>query len=80
MIAIRLVAGAAEATFVVGAYTVIADIAPEDRRGEALSLVTLASYIGLTIGPLSSPTSFSAATGSPPSGSSTRGSSRSRSR
>ena len=52
VIAIRLVAGAAEATFVVGAYTVIADIAPEDRRGEAMSLVTLASYIGLTIGPL----------------------------
>ena len=52
VIAIRLVAGAAEATFVVGAYTVIADIAPEDRRGEAISLVTLASYIGLTIGPL----------------------------
>lgn len=52
VIGIRLVAGAAEATFVVGAYTVIADIAPDDRRGEALSLVTLASYIGLTIGPV----------------------------
>ncbi len=36
----------------VGAYTVVADIAPEDRRGEALSLVTLASYLGLTIGPV----------------------------
>lgn len=52
VIAIRLVAGAAEATFVVGAYTVIADIAPESRRGEAMSLVTLASYLGLTIGPV----------------------------
>lgn len=52
VIGIRLVAGAAEATFVVGAYTVIADIAPEDRRGEAMSLVTLASYLGLTIGPV----------------------------
>src|SRR5919109_938774 len=40
VLAIRLVAGAAEATFVVGAYTVIADIAPEHRRGEAMSLVT----------------------------------------
>ena len=29
VIGIRLIAGAAEATFVVGAYTVIADIAPE---------------------------------------------------
>ena len=52
VITIRLIAGAAEATFVVGAYTVIADIAPEDRRGEAMSLVTLASYLGLTIGPV----------------------------
>src|SRR5256885_2760431 len=52
VIVIRLVAGAAEATFVVGAYTVIADTAPEDRRGEAMSLVTLASYLGLTIGPV----------------------------
>jgi len=52
VIAIRLIAGAAEATFVVGAYTVIADIAPEDRRGEAMSLVTLASYLGLTISPI----------------------------
>ena len=52
VVAIRLLAGAAEATFVVGAYTAIADIAPEARRGEAMSLVTLASYIGLTIGPV----------------------------
>jgi MFS family permease len=52
VVGIRLLAGAAEATFVVGAYTVIADIAPERRRGEAMSLVTLASYLGLTIGPV----------------------------
>jgi len=52
VVAVRLLAGAAEATFVVGAYTVIADIAPEARRGEAISLVTLASYLGLTIGPV----------------------------
>jgi len=52
VVAIRLLAGAAEATFVVGAYTAAADIAPEARRGEAMSLVTLASYLGLTIGPV----------------------------
>jgi MFS family permease len=52
VVGIRLLAGAAEATFVVGAYTVIADIAPGHRRGEAMSLVTLASYLGLTIGPV----------------------------
>ena len=28
------------------------DIAPEERRGEAVSLVTLASYLGLTFGPV----------------------------
>lgn len=54
VVAIRLVAGAAEATFVVGAYTAVMDIAPEERRGEAVSLVTLASYLGLTIGPVAS--------------------------
>lgn len=52
IIAIRLVAGAAEATFVVGAYTIIMDITPEERRGEGVSLVTLASYLGLTVGPV----------------------------
>jgi predicted MFS family arabinose efflux permease len=52
VIGIRLVAGAAEATFVVGAYTAVMDMAPEERRGEAVSLVTLASYLGLTIGPV----------------------------
>ena len=52
VVAIRLVACAAEATFVVGAYTAVMDIAPEERRGEAVSLVTLASYLGLTMGPV----------------------------
>ena len=52
VIAIRLVAGAAEATFVVASYTVVVDTAPEERRGEAMSLITLASYLGLTVGPV----------------------------
>ena len=52
VVAIRLVAGAAEATFCIGAYTAAMDVAPEKRRGEAVSLVTLASYLGLTIGPV----------------------------
>jgi MFS family permease len=52
VVAIRLVAGAAEATFVVGAYTIVMDITPEERRGEGVSLVTLASYLGLTVGPV----------------------------
>src|SRR5438093_8265367 len=48
VVGIRLLAGAGEATFVVGAYTVVADLAPPARRGEAMSLVTLASYLGPT--------------------------------
>jgi MFS family permease len=52
VVGIRLVAGAAEATFVVGVYTATMDISPEERRGEAVSLVTLASYLGLTFGPV----------------------------
>jgi MFS family permease len=52
VVAIRLVAGAAEATFVVGVYTATMDVTPEDRRGEAVSLVTLASYLGLSFGPV----------------------------
>lgn len=50
--AIRLLAGAGEAAFVIGAYTVITDIAPNDRRGEAMSLVTVGSYGGLIVGPV----------------------------
>ena len=52
VVSIRLVAGAAEATFCIAAYTAAMDLAPDERRGEAVSLVTLASYLGLTIGPL----------------------------
>src|SRR4029453_17500312 len=52
VVGIRFVAGAAEATFVVGVYTATMDITPDDRRGEAVSLVTLASYLGLTFGPV----------------------------
>ena len=52
VVGIRFVAGAAEATFVVGVYTATMDITPDERRGEAVSLVTLASYLGLTFGPV----------------------------
>src|SRR5262249_34992027 len=52
VVAIRLVAGAAEATFVVGVYTATMDVTPEERRGEAVSLVTLASYLGLSFTPV----------------------------
>jgi MFS family permease len=48
----RLLSGAGEAMFFVGMVTAFADLAPEDRRGEAMSLASLALYLGIGIGPL----------------------------
>ena len=52
VVLVRLFAGAGEAAFAIAVLTVAADLAPADRRGEAMSLVTTASYLGLTIGPV----------------------------
>jgi MFS family permease len=52
VVVVRLFAGAGEAAFAIAVLTVAADLAPIDRRGEAMSLVTTASYLGLTIGPV----------------------------
>ena len=48
----RLITGAGEAAFYVGAASVINDLAPDERRGEALSYFSLALYAGLVIGPV----------------------------
>jgi MFS family permease len=52
VVVVRLFTGAGEAAFVIAVLTVAADLAPSDRRGEAMSLVTTASYLGLTVGPV----------------------------
>ena len=52
VVGIRIVAGAAEAAFVVAAFTVAADLVPESRTGEAMSLVTAGAYTGLALGPI----------------------------
>jgi MFS family permease len=52
VVATRLVAGAAEAAFVVAAYTMATDLAPAAQRGEAMSLITVGSYLGLAVGPI----------------------------
>jgi MFS family permease len=52
VVLVRLFAGAGEAAFAIAVLTVAADLAPAERRGEAMSLVTTASYLGLTIGPV----------------------------
>lgn len=48
----RFTAGFGEAGFFTGAASAINDLAPEDRRGEAVSYFTLSLYSGLALGPL----------------------------
>lgn len=52
LILLRVANGVGEAMFYVGVASSINDIAPDDRRGEALSLFSLALYAGLAVGPL----------------------------
>jgi MFS family permease len=52
LVALRLLTGAGEAMLLVGAATMITDLAPERRRGEALSLFSLGLWGGLALGPI----------------------------
>ena len=56
----RLVTGVGEAFFYVGAASVINDLAPDERRGEALSYFSLALFGGLAIGPITGETILTA--------------------
>jgi MFS family permease len=47
----RSLLGAGEGFFFVAALAAAADIAPEARRGEAISFLSLSLYLGLAIGP-----------------------------
>jgi MFS family permease len=49
---LRLVSGAGEALFFVGMVTAFTDLAPAERRGEAMSLASLALYLGIGLGPV----------------------------
>lgn len=51
LVAMRLLTGAGEALFFVGALSASADLAPPERRGEAMSFASLALYVGLGAGP-----------------------------
>jgi MFS family permease len=51
LVVLRLVTGAGEALVFVGAATIVIDLAPEGRRGEALSLYSLGLWGGLAVGP-----------------------------
>ncbi len=51
LVVVRILGGLGEAAFFVGAGTMIADLAPEARRGEAISYWSVAVYSGLAFGP-----------------------------
>ena len=52
LLILRFLSGFGEACFYVGAASVINDLAPDERRGEALSYFSLALYGGLALGPV----------------------------
>ena len=52
LVALRLLLGVAEAAFFVAAFAALADLAPSDRMGEAVSYNSLSLYLGIAVGPL----------------------------
>ena len=52
LIVLRLLSGIGEAFFYTGAASVINDLAPDERRGEALSYFSLALFGGMAVGPI----------------------------
>jgi len=52
LVLLRLLTGIGEALVFVGTGTVVADLAPAHRRGEALSLYTIGFWSALAIGPV----------------------------
>jgi MFS family permease len=52
LIALRISTGLGEAFFYVGAASAVNDLAPDGRRGEAVSFFSLALYSGLAVGPV----------------------------
>lgn len=63
-IAARALLGAGEGFFFVAAIAAGSDLAPEDRRGEALSFLSLSLYMGIAIGPPIGEAMLTAAPGS----------------
>ncbi|MGW6929627.1 MFS transporter [Lentzea sp. NPDC054927] len=51
ILALRLLLGVAEAAFAVAGFAALADVAPPNRFGEALSLNSLGLFLGLAFGP-----------------------------
>jgi MFS family permease len=51
LLVMRLVMGAGEAFVFVGVLSAVSDLAPEGRRGEAISYFSLSLYLGVAVGP-----------------------------
>lgn len=51
LVVLRILTGAGEACFLVAAFTIVTDLAPAGRRGEAMSLFSVAIYTGVAVGP-----------------------------
>jgi predicted MFS family arabinose efflux permease len=51
VVAVRLLQGVAEASFFVAGFALLADLAPPQRLGEALSYNSLGLYLGIAFGP-----------------------------
>ncbi|WP_332668078.1 MFS transporter [Aeromicrobium sp.] len=51
IVLLRLLAGVAEAAFFVAGFAALADLAPPERLGEALSYNSLGLYLGIALGP-----------------------------
>jgi MFS family permease len=60
-ILVRAVYGIGEALFFVAAVAAVSDLAPEERRGEAINIASLSVYLGLAIGPVVGETLLAAA-------------------
>ena len=60
-ILVRSVYGIGEAFFFVAAIAAVSDLAPEERRGEAINVASLSVYLGLAIGPFLGETLLAAA-------------------
>ncbi len=52
LVALRLLTGVGDALFFVGALSANMDLAPPERRGEAMSIASLSLYVGIGVGPL----------------------------
>ncbi|HEY7702551.1 MAG TPA: MFS transporter [Candidatus Limnocylindrales bacterium] len=51
-IVVRSVYGIGEAFFFVACVAAVSDLAPEERRGEAINIASLSVYLGLAVGPV----------------------------